>query len=168
MGRKPSFKISEPNSEAARRGAPGLRTCPPNARCWRRPARKMHVPIWPDSAGRAGGRGDAVVRFSGGPAAGVSPRGLLTNVHAEPNFITLSYIRAKPRAATPRHTPSLFPYCSHGRLARTLRRDFHTACLCSARAPIGKIVENSRVPVVFPSGHSHPVAIHKAALNYCV
>ncbi len=58
---------------------PGLRTCPPNARCWRRPARKMHVPIWPDSAGRGGG-------------AGVSPRGLLTNVHAEPNFITLSYI----------------------------------------------------------------------------
>ncbi len=103
MGRKPSFKISEPNSEAARRGAPGLRTCPLNARCWRRPARKMHVPIWPDSAGRAGGRGDAVVRFSGG-GAGVSPRGLLRNVHAEPNFITLSYISqnlAPQRPGTP-------------------------------------------------------------------
>ena len=164
---RPSF-ISKPNSEAARCGAPGLRTCSPNARCWRRPARKMHVPIWPDSAGgRTGRRGDAVVRFPGGPAAGVSPRGLLTNVHAEPNFITLSYIRTrKTSRRNPRARPFLFLYCSHARLARTLRRDFHTARLCSARAPIGKIVENSRVPVALPSNHSHLVAIRKAVLHY--
>lgn len=55
-------------------------------------------------AGRAGRRGDAVVRFSGGPAAGVSQRGLLTNVHAEPNFITLSYIRT--RKTSRRNSPA--------------------------------------------------------------
>ncbi len=46
------------------------RVCSPNARCWRRPvrkaasiARKVHLPIWRDSARHAGRRGNAEVRF---------------------------------------------------------------------------------------------------------
>ena len=106
------FKVPEPNSEA------------PN---------KQKQARWGEAAQfgfcrHPGGRANAGVRFSGGA-------GVLPDVHAQPNFITLSYIPT--RKTLRRNIParaSLFSHCSHGKLARTLPCHARAACLCTAPA----------------------------------
>ncbi len=80
-------------------------------------------------------------------------------------FITLSCIRTRK---TSRNTParaSVFLYCSHKRLVRTLSRRAHTACLHGVRASIGKVVKKRRVLVALSLGRYHLVVVREAVLN---
>ena len=90
---------------AARRETAGPRTCSPNARCRRRPARKpasmarkLHVPVWRNRARQYRGRLSGRRRWrSVARLAGQSPR--MVEFH---NTILHPQL-AKPRAATPRY-----------------------------------------------------------------
>jgi hypothetical protein len=71
--------------------------------------------------------------------------------HSQISSHYLSCIRTRK---TPAHA-SVFSYCSHERLVRTLPRRAHTVCLHRVRASMGKVVEKCRALVVPSPGYYH-------------
>ena len=94
----------------------------PGSACFCRPPTSGNKPIGMGRRNSVGKRrgGNAGARSFGG-GAGVSPRGLLTDVHALPNFITLSYSRTRKTLRRARYAP----LCSCSANTRSLRGPGH-------------------------------------------